>query len=169
MNESAEKESIRTERGFSEAVTGCERLLFSVSFTVLNDRELCADAVQNAVLKAWKRIGTLRDPAKFKSWLVRIVLNECMNLKKKPSPLPLTEDIPAETRDRDASIDVRRAVTKLDEKYRIPVALYYFEEMPVGDIAAAMGIPKGTVLSRLSRARDILRKELMDYDEGLQK
>ena len=167
MKGSAETERIRTERGFSEAVMSCERLLFSVSWSVLNDRELCADAVQNAVLKAWKRIGTLRDPGRFKSWLVRIVLNECMNLKKKPTPLPLTEDIPEASRDSDLDIDVRRAVSKLDEKYRIPVVLYYYEEMPVNDIAAAMGIPKGTVLSRLSRAREFLRKELKDYDERI--
>lgn len=156
---------LSTERGFSEAVLQCERLMYSVSFAVLRDRESCADAVQNAILKAWKHLGKLREPEKFKSWLVKILLNECRSMKRRQAPLPLTEDLPAGAPDRETTLDVRRAVMSLDEKHRLPVVLYYFEDMPIDQIAAALGLPKGTVLSRLSRARDALRKELKDYED----
>ena len=159
------KEALSSERGFSEAVMQNERLLFSVSYSVLRNREQCSDAVQSAVLKAWKRVGSLRDPAKFRSWLVKILLNECRSMKRRPEQLPLTEDLPYVQADRDTRLDVRRAVMALDEKHRVPIVLYYFEDMPVEQIAASLGVPKGTVLSRLARARDCLRKELKDYEE----
>lgn len=153
-------ESLTDERAFSEAVIRYERLLFSVGYSVLRNREQCADAVQNAIFKAWKQIKLLRDPAKFKSWLVRILLNECRSMKRRQEPLPLTEDIPFVQPDRETKLDVNKAVMSLEEKFRIPIVLYYFEDMPVAEIAAALGVPKGTVLSRLARARDQLRKEL---------
>ena len=159
------RDALCTESGFSEAVLGHERLMYSVSFALLNDRELCSDVVQSAILKAWKRIGTLRDPEKFRSWLIRILINECRSMKRRPAPLPLDEDIPAESEDSEMKLDVRRAVMKLDEKQRVPVVLYYFEDMPVERIAAVLGVPKGTVLSRLSRARDTLRKELRELED----
>lgn len=160
-----ENKALTSERGFSEAVMKNERLLYSLSFSVLHDGSQCADAVQNAVLKAWKRIGTLRDPSKFKSWLVRILLNECRSMKRRPESLPLTEELPYPPTDHETKLDVQKAVMKLDEKQRVPVVLYYFEDMPVNEIAAALGIPKGTVLSRLARARETLRKELKEYEE----
>jgi len=59
--------------------------------------------------------------------------------------------------------DVSRAVLKLGEIYRVPIMLFYYEDMKVQEIADVLELPKGTVLSRLSRGRDILRKELRDY------
>ena len=59
--------------------------------------------------------------------------------------------------------DVNRAVLKLGEIYRIPIMLFYYEDMKVQEIADILGLPRGTVLARLSRGRDILRKELKEY------
>ena len=59
--------------------------------------------------------------------------------------------------------DVNRAVLRLGEIYRVPIMLFYYEDMKVQEIADVLELPKGTVLSRLSRGRDILRKELRDY------
>ena len=63
-----EEMSILTQQGFSEAVSSLSTLLFSVSFSLLRDKEACADAAQNAILHAWQKRGSLRDPKKFKSW-----------------------------------------------------------------------------------------------------
>ena len=59
--------------------------------------------------------------------------------------------------------DVNRAVLRLGEIYGVPIMLFYYEDMKVQEIADVLELPKGTVLSRLSRGRDILRKELRDY------
>ena len=155
--------NIRTRQGFSDAVTENRGLLFSVSFSILHDQELCADAVQTALEKAWNKRGSLRDREKFKGWLVKIVMNESKTILKKPRPNPLPEDIPIEQFGHEVKMDVANAVFKLSEKYRIPVVLFYFEDMPISEIASMLELPKGTVVSRLSRAREHLRKELADY------
>lgn len=59
--------------------------------------------------------------------------------------------------------DVNRAVLRLGEIYGVPIMLFYYEDMKVQEIADVLELPKGTVLSQLSRGRDILRKELRDY------
>lgn len=165
MERTEELSRLLTEDGFAEAVNGLRRLLFYVSYSVLGDRESCADAVQNALLKAWSKRSSLRDPGKFKSWLVKIVLNESKALAMRPRTCELNEAMPAEDGNTDERADVKAAVMRLKEKYRTPVILYYYEDMTVDQIADALGLPKGTVVSQLSRAREQLRKELRDYDE----
>ena len=165
MERTEDLDRLITESGFSSAVSSIQRLLFYVSWSVLGDREACADAVQNALLKAWAKRGSLRDAAKFKSWLVKIVLNESKALAVKPRHGELNDSMPAPGDDPEARTDVAAAVMRLDEKYRAPVILYYYEDIPVEQIADSLGLPKGTVVSRLSRAREQLRKELSDYDD----
>ena len=155
-------QDIRGADGFAAAVKGIERLLYAVCFSILGNGDACADAVQNALLQAWKNRASLQNPANFKSWMVRITQNECKNyLRKKPRPSP-DADVPY-TEESPARLDVRAAVLGLPEKLRLVAMLYYFERYPVREICALLSLPEGTVHSRLSRARDYLRKELPDY------
>lgn len=148
--------------GFATAVKQIERLLFAACFSILGNGEACQDAVQTALLKAWENRGRLRDPAAFKSWMVRIAQNECRNyLRRKPN-LPLDADVPY-TEEDDAHLDVKATILALPQKQRLPAMLYYFERYSVREIALIMELPEGTVHSRLSRAREQLRKELPDY------
>ena len=158
-----EEMSILTQQGFSEAVSSLSTLLFSVSFSLLRDKEACADAAQNAILHAWQKRGSLRDPKKFKSWIVRITINECKTLLRGRSAVSLTEDIPYESKSDDVKIDVNNAVHALPVKYRLPIVLFYYEDMTISEIADALKLPEGTVMSQLKRAREKLRKELLDY------
>ncbi len=154
---------IRTADGFTAAVKQIERLLFAVSYAVLRNGDACADAVQMALLKAWEKRASLRDCAQFKSWMVRIVQNESRNYLRKRPNLPLDGDIPY-TEENHARLDVKQAVNGLPETARLIVMLYYFERYSIRDIAALLDLPEGTIHSRLSRARDQLRKELPDYE-----
>ena len=155
---------IQSREGFTAAVTQLKGLLFTVSYSILHDRERCADAVQNAILRAWRRRNTLRDSANCKAWLVRIAINDSKRLLRADESLPLSEDVPAASKDESVRIDVMNAVMRLDERYRVPVALYYFEDLSVNEIAKVLHKPKGTVVSLLSRARNLLREELNTYD-----
>ena len=148
--------------GFGVAVKQIERLLFAASYSILGNSDACADAVQSALMKAWESRSKLRDRAQFKSWMVKIVQNESKNhLRRKPN-LPLDESIPGEEANQDR-YDVEQAVHALPESARLIVMLYYFERYSVKDICALLQLPEGTVHSRLSRAREQLRKELPDY------
>ena len=153
---------IRTAEGFGAAVKQIERLLFAASYSVLGNRDACADAVQSALMKAWERRSSLRDSAQFKSWMVKIVQNESKNLLRKKPNLPLDENIPDKETSQD-QFDVKQALARLPKPARLIVMLYYFERYSVKDICALLHLPEGTVHSRLARAREQLRKELPDY------
>lgn len=154
---------VQTEEGFAAETGKLTGLLFTVSYSLLADRELCGDAVQNALLRAWEKRFTLREESNFKAWLIKIVMNESRNIRRRKGWAELPENLPDKECDTDMRSDVSRAVLKLGEIYRVPIMLFYYEDMKVQEIADVLELPKGTVLSRLSRGRDILRKELRDY------
>ncbi len=154
---------VRTADGFTRALRQMERLLFAVSFSILGNSDACADAVQSALLKAWEKRASLKNAEKFRGWVLRIVQNESRSYLRKRPDLPLDADVPY-TEEPTARLDVKRALARLPEKCRLAAMLYYFERCPASEIAALLGLPEGTVHSRLSRAREHLRKELPDYE-----
>ena len=154
---------IRIADGFTAAAKQIERLLFAASYSILGNSDACADVVQSALMKAWESRASLRERAQFKSWMVQIVQNESRNYLRKRPNLPLDENIPGAEED-PARLDVKQAVNALPESARFLVMLYYFERYPVKDICALLNLPEGTVHSRLSRAREQLRRELSDYE-----
>lgn len=164
MTEPIQQPDIKTREGFAQMAAPLQRLLLSVSYGVLRDWDLAADAAQNALLKAWRHRRSLKNPANFKAWLVQITLNESKNLMRKAVDLPLDLELPQTGKDNAVSLDVERAVLSLEEIYRLPIWLFYFEDMSVADICIALHLPKGTVVSRLHRGREILKKELKEYD-----
>lgn len=156
--------NITTTQGFADAATRVSRLLFTVSFSMLHNQERCADAVQSSLLRAWEKRSSLRESSKFKAWIIKILINECRKILKDESTSLLVDDIPSEQFGHDVRLDIANAVFKLAPKYRIPVAMFYYEDMPVNEIANVLDIPEGTITSQLLRARQKLRKELSDYE-----
>ena len=163
MTQGPNKPDITTREGFGLACAPLERLLLTVSYGVLRSWDLAADAVQSALLKGWRYRHSVKDPQSFKPWLVKIAINESKNLIRRGFDLELKENVADAPKDRDLQVDVRQAVYALPEKYRLPVMLFYFEGMAVADIAKALDLPQGTVISQLHRGRERLREELKDY------
>ena len=163
MTEGPNTHDVTTREGFATAAAPLERLLLSVSYGVLHSWDLAADAVQSALLKGWRSRYSVKDPQSFKPWLVKIAINESKNLIRRGFDLELKENVADAPKDRDLQVDVRQAVYALPEKYRLPVMLFYFEGMAVADIAKALDLPQGTVISQLHRGRERLREELKDY------
>lgn len=163
MTQGPNKPDIATREGFGLACAPLERLLLTVSYGVLHSWDLAADAVQSALLKGWRYRHSVKDPQSFKPWLVKIAINESKNLIRRGFDLELKENVADAPKDRDLQVDVRQAVYALPEKYRLPVMLFYFEGMAVADIAKALDLPQGTVISQLHRGRERLREELKDY------
>ena len=84
-------------------------------------------------------------------------------LLRRGFTVELPETLADKPADRELQLDVRQAVYDLPEKYRLPVMLFYFEDMAVADIAKALDLKEGTVISHLHRGRAKLREELKDY------
>lgn len=140
-----------------------EPTLFHVSVSILHNEQDCADAVQEAMLKAYENRYKLREIKYFKTWIVRIVINECYSILRKKKCFQAYDD--AVQQDdaylsnyvKEEYIDLYRAIARLSEKVKICVILYYLEDYSVAEIASVLKIPVGTVKSRLNHARRELK------------
>ena len=144
------------------ALTGT---LYRISCGLLGNEADREDAVQSAIEKAWRKAALLKDEQKLKPWLIKILINECYTLlRKKKREIP-TETLPeSASAQRDDSL--REAVLALPDNLRLPVLLHYMEGFSVNEVAAALHLPKGTVLSRLSRARKELKLSLSEVTDN---
>ncbi len=148
------------EQTFVREVQAMERTLYRVARSYLPRWEDCADAVQEALGKAWDKRGRA-DPAYFHAWLTRIVINECHNLSRKRRRMVVQETVEIRT---DAGFDealaLRQALSALPEKWRIPLLLHYLEGFSVEETAQILRQSPGTVKSRLHYARRALKDQL---------
>lgn len=153
------------ERAFAELVRASERTLYAAARAILLNDQDAQDCVQEAILKGWRKLHTLRDGSLFQTWLTRITITTAINMTRpRRRAAPLLVDVPARGERAAERMDVRRAVEALDRKTRVCTVLYYFEDMPVDGIARTLGVRAGTVKSRLFRARAKLRGALEGYD-----
>lgn len=144
---------------FAARVEACERRLYRVARTMLRSDADCEDAVQEALLKAWAKRGTLREEAYFETWLTRILINECRNLvRRRPvSEAELPESLAAPQTDDNGLLS---ALMCLPEKNRITLELHYIEGYGIREIAQILHVPEGTVKWRMNRGRTLLKQEL---------
>lgn len=148
--------------------------MYRLALRFSGGEDLAADVTQDAFVKAWEQLPRLREEGAFGGWLRAILLNVARDAHRRRDAAGSLEDDPRgaeniaddgpEPGDGLAETDfeqaVRRAVLSLPEHQRTVVVMHHLEGMQVEAIAAALGLRKGTVLSRLSRGRDLLRKKL---------
>lgn len=144
--------------------------LFSQVMALTNhDRQWTEDVVQETMIRAWQHAGTLeREPGMLRGWLLtvarRIVIDGWRNRRVRPQEVALEIPENAESADRAdsslAALTISRALSELDEKYRSVIAETYLAGNTVRQAATILGIPEGTVKSRLYTAMRQLRKAL---------
>jgi RNA polymerase sigma-70 factor, ECF subfamily len=148
---------------FEPIVERYQRLLFTVALRTLGDYDEAADAAQNAFVKAYEKLHTFDRSRRFFSWIYRILLNECLNLRRDRHPHePLTPELAAvdspvdllETAERKRR--VQAAVRALPIEQREVIVLRHFTELSYEEIADVLQIPAKTVKSRLHSARQHL-------------
>ena len=161
---------------FDELAERHSTRLRRVLFRITRDCDAAYDAVQEALMRAWKNIGRLEGRAQFSTWLTRIGINEAYRGLRRPAeePLELTdqvgERIPAwgarpdetfESREFLAAVD--RALGQLTLDYRTAVTLRDVEGLSTADAARVLGIGERALKSRVHRGRMALRAKLDDY------
>ncbi len=150
---------------FTELARGAVTRLDGAARLILRDPELARDAVQETLIRAWRDLPRVRDPERFDAWLHRLTVNTCLDLARRrrrrvieveltPIDAPSVADVSATLADREL---VEGAMRRLDESGRAIVVLHYFLGMPLTEVAATLGIPVGTVKSRLHRALGEMR------------
>lgn len=138
--------------------------LYSVAIRIAHDPHRAEDAVQIALLKAWRDLPTLRDPARFDAWLYRLVVRACYDEGRSHRAFvaninvvatePGIADDSSSFADRD---QVARAFARLPIDQRAVVVLHHYEDLPLTEVAETLGIPVGTARSRLHYALKTLR------------
>ncbi len=132
-------------------------------------RDEAEDIAQEVFCRAWEHLPGLRDPAAFAGWLFRIAGNVVISGSRRPRLAPLGAE-PVTAADHEPAMDssaaVHAAVGDLPEHQRVVVSLRHFSGMPTDQIARVLGVPPGTVRSRLSRAYGQLRHQLSNRVEA---
>ena len=133
--------------------------LYKTAKAILMNDEDVADAMQETIMTCWEKMGTLKENRYFKAWVTKILINECYNLIRGRKGVTYVEEIPEIPDDREESdLEWKEALAVLGEEYRLPVVLYYVQGFQTKEIAKLMGISDAAVRTRLSRAREQLRK-----------
>jgi RNA polymerase sigma-70 factor (ECF subfamily) len=153
---------------FAVLVRGIIARLDAAARLILRDPDLGRDAVQEALVGAWRDLPGLRNPDRFDAWIHRITVRSCLTILRRRRhrvievELTPTADVPVGdigslVVDRD---QVERALRRLAPDWRAVVVVHYFLGMPLPETAAALGIPLGTAKSRLHRSLAAMRVEL---------
>lgn len=151
---------------FSSLIQENKRNLYRVAKGILHHEADVEDAIQMTILKAYENIGKLRVADYFKTWIIRILINECKSMLRKRYRtvyLDNTSQEIASFEDTYENLELQEALYSLKEKLRIVTVLFYYEDLSTKEIAKLLSIPEGTVRSRLSKARTLLQKKLNEY------
>jgi RNA polymerase sigma-70 factor (ECF subfamily) len=135
---------------------------------ILRDGELARDAVQEALVRAWRDLPGLRDPDRFDAWLHRLTVHACLDAarhrRRRPIEFQLTPASAASVPDLAAGVVDRdvldHALRRLEPEWRAVIVLHYYLGMPLPDVAGALGIPLGTAKSRLHRSLGVMRSSI---------
>ena len=152
-------------------MTEYKQTVYGLAVSQLNSRSDADDVFQEVFLTWYRKRPDCPNSDALRAWLIRTTLNICRRVKNSPWFTRVDvkedagEDIPVQFSSQTEN-EVWSAVMSLAEKYRAPVYLYYFEDIPVSGIAEILGIGEGAVKMRLVRARKLLKKRLEgDYFE----
>ena len=162
---------VRAQNGDRGAFTALATTIYGrlhrIAYTILRDPHLAEDATQQTMLKVWTQLPRLRDPGRFDGWVHRTLVNTCMREGGKASKLVpdlnLRTEAPVALDDIGAVLDreqLDRGFERLSVEHRTVLVLVYYADLPQEVVAEALGVPVGTVKSRLHRATSRLRAEL---------
>ena len=170
-------ESLAWRRQRVEAFTFLDdaRLLrsYRLATLILRDQEEAEDATQEAIVRAWSSWGTLRDGSRFDAWFDRILVNVCRNRMRHARTIhvvALDDSLQLPAADAHGATIARLALepafARLTPDQRIIVVLRFWRDLSVGDLAERLGVPEGTVKSRLHYALKTLREAIEPSEEA---
>ena len=157
---------------FDDWVRQYQKLLFGIAYWWTGSRTDAEELTQEAFFQAYRSRSSLREIEAVKGWLVSI-LRHCyaQMYRKGHSRMEIsldevmeksgeTIDFRSGVADPNEFLALRQALERLDDRHRLPLVLFYFQELSYREIAEALELPLGTVMSRLSRARQLLHESL---------
>ena len=152
---------------FEVLATSAGDRLYAVARLILRSTDLAEDAVQEALVRAWQQLPSLRDPDRFDAWLHRLVVNACADQGRQlrrwstqVRSLPRTDAIDDDTEAVAVREQLDRGFSRLKPEQRAVVVLHHYSGFSAAEIARILGIPEGTARSRLHYATEAMRAAL---------
>lgn len=146
---------------FCEQVSQYRYQFYITAYALLRNEADAEDAVCNAILSGYEHLSQLKNPKKFKAWMLTITKNEALKLCRKRMELPgdasVEQMLPPSYDNHNELWDI---VQTLKEEYRIVIVLFYYNGLSLRDISNVLDISIGTVKSRLDRGRKLLKDAL---------
>ena len=144
---------------FEDLVREHAAALFRYAYWLARDRQQAEDVVQEALLRGWRAFPRLRERAAAKAWLYSIVRNEHFRaVGRKPPPAESVDEELPDERDSPADLEIREALLALPPSYAEPLALQVLGGFSCAEIASLLELTEGAVMTRLTRARQALRR-----------
>lgn len=166
------------EQAFAELIEQYKLPIYKTAKSILKDEDDVCDAIQDTALSIYKNIPNLKNEEYFKTWVIRITINKCYDILKKhklnnEKMLKAQKDVAELHTNFDNNVilqtDLQTTLELLEEDLKIVTVLYYYNDLSISEISDILNIPKGTVKSRVFRAREklyeILSKEEVDTIE----
>ncbi len=169
----------RGEKGAFDAI--CNQysgLMLHIAYTILRDKDVAEDAVQNALIQAWQHLPSLREAGALRSWLMRIVVNQCLSFKRRlarsmsiqrqsisEQETVLASQIADHAKGiKERDWDLALAIKQLPTKQQMVIALHYYQGMTVSEISQALQISENTIKKRIQAALSNLRQLIKDVE-----
>ena len=146
-----------------ELIIASEETMYRVAKSLLYNDADCADAIQEAIVKAFSKFHTLKEDAYAKTWLIKIVMNECYAIMRKEKRIISLDDYQMEDQavQQEDYSELYEAIFKLPEPVKPCVTLYYLEGYSVKEVAQILDITESAVKNRLLKARAVLKESLI--------
>lgn len=161
----------KAKRGDGEAyislIKQYEQVLYKVASRMLSSDEDVADALQETIMAGYEKIHTLKNEDNFNTWVCRILINKCNYILNKNKNLLIVDEIlPQKLNNNDfLKIELEEALNSLNKDYKLAMILYYIVGLSTKEISEFTKEPEGTIKSRLSRAKTILRENYFKNEE----
>lgn len=162
MNNLIKKAKKGNEEAFFKLIEDNKVSLYKAAKAILNNDDDIADAIQETVIAAYKNIKSLKNDAYFKTWLTKILINKCKDIIAKNKDVIALDDYIEEgyTQEFLSKFEIEDMLTNLSKEQKLVISLYYISQFNTREISEILKESEGTIKSRLSRARNKIRKSM---------
>ena len=161
-----QKAKRRDPEAFTELINLYMKDMYRTAVAILMNDEDAADAIQETILTCWERLSSLRENKFFKTWMTRILINKCHDIRnKRIEAVDINEHEELAFHEDESNLELKEALEKLDEKYRVPIMMFYGDGYSIKEIAAILDVPVSTIQTRISRGRKRLEQYFEDSEE----
>lgn len=149
-------------------ITDYKSIMFKIAYGYLTSEADAMEAVDEAVYLGYANMKQLKEPDYLKTWLTRILINECHRILRNRKRLTVPGEIPDITSDDTRiSMTLKSAVEELPDELKEIIILRYFADYSVKDTAAFLDLPQGTVATRTKKALELLKADLISMEGGI--